>query len=208
MNLKTMTVDGISCQLADVSADVVTRALNDRDTKIADLTKQIADAKADKEKSDKDKDEQQKKDAATIATKDAEIATLKTQLASATVTPQMLDQMVKDRAEVAGKARSIIGDKLVVDGQTVEQIMAQVVNAKLGDAAKGWDANQIKASFNTLTAGIKATDAVAQAASVFAQPNFQFATPTNDGQTVKDQAYGDMLKELTTGWQQNPHKAN
>ena len=82
--------------------------------------------------------------------KDAEIVTLKKQLGDAKMTPAQLDKLVTDRVATVQRAKSIIGDALVIDGKTDADMRKQVVLAKLGDVAKDWNDDMINASFNTL----------------------------------------------------------
>lgn len=146
--MKTIMVDGLAVSIDDKDAQIVERHL-------AKLTSDVAAKDAEIEKASTDL-AGAKKD---IETKDAEIATLKKQVEDAKVTPAMLDTMVKERGDVSAKAAALLGDKLVLDGKTVGDIRRQVVDAKMGDAAKGWNDDQIAASFASLTADIKA-DAV------------------------------------------------
>lgn len=153
--LVTMDVDGIPCQMTDVAAAAVKRMLGIKDGKIAELETKLTAA-------DTAKTTQQTTDAASITdlqkqigVKDAEIATLKKQVEDAAVTPEKLDAMVRDRDEVIGKGRALLGNALVIDGKTIADIRKQVVAAKLGDSAKAWNDDQVAASFATLTADVK-----------------------------------------------------
>lgn len=157
MTEKTLTidVDGVKLEVGDTAASVINRTLQRLGDEIASLKQKLAEEEEAKKKA-----EAAQKDSATEAikaaeTKDAEIATLKKQLDDAKVTPEKLDAMVKDRAEVVAKAKTVIGDKLVVDGKSIGEIRRQVVDAKMGDVAKGWSDDQVAASFASLTADAK-----------------------------------------------------
>jgi hypothetical protein len=182
--MKIVMIDGISvnveteqggqiidrhiAQLKTTATDAQTK-LAAAETQVSTLTKQVSDATA--------------QHATVVSQKDAEIATLKKQVEDSKVTPAMIDAMVKDRADVAGKARALVGDKLVVDGKSVSEIQRQVVDAKLGDTAKGWTDEQVKVSFDTLTAGVKAVDrAVSTAVSDTARA---FSTPAQVSDNAK-----------------------
>jgi len=182
MATKTITVDGIKVTLDEMSADVVSRAL------------------ADAEKAMEELDEAKKKAAdsvAVIATKDAEIATLKTQLADAT-NPAAIDAAVKDRAAVVDQAKAIIGDKLVVDGKSTAAMRRQVVDAKLGDVSRGWTDEQVAASFGTLVAAApQTTDALREAIR-------HQAPITGDKRTA---AYEGNRKRLEDAWKTRPGAA-
>ena len=151
MTTRTIMVDGISVTLEDKDAQIVEKQL----TKLAgDLaTAQAALATAQTAATN---DAAAHANAiATIKTestnKDAEIATVKAQLADAKLTPQKLDKLVADRVATVQRAQKIIGDALVVEGKTDADMRKQVVLSKLGDTAKDWNDDMITASFNTLS---------------------------------------------------------
>ena len=130
--------------------------------------------------------------------KDAEIATLKQQLADAKITPQKLDQLVSDRGKVVARAKSIIGDApwFVVDGRTDEDIRRQVVNAKLGETAKEWTDDMISASFNTLTVATKDSDDITGLRHV--ANVLQYNNETGGDERAK--AYSKYDEELSNRW--------
>jgi hypothetical protein len=201
MNLKTVMVDGIECQMTDTAAALVQRTIS-----------ALQDAFEEEKKNGKKKDEDCKDAAVKITematqlgTKDAEIVTLKKQLADAKLTPQQLDALVKDRHAAVEKARRVLGDKLMVDGKTIEDMRKQVVDAKLGAAAQGWSDEQIRASFDTLTATAPTAGGVADAVRVFAgRPGNGYAPmPQFDGsnpQHIRDAAYAQSVFDMTHAW--------
>lgn len=153
-DLKTITVDGIGVQMTDVAAAVVNKTIAAYDAKVAELQKIIDKAATDtavKMAADSKTIEDLQKKTAEDA---AKIVTLEAAVKDSVLTPAKLDQLVKDRAVVATKAK-IVHDAVVVDGKTDYEIKAQVVTAKLGDSAKGWNEVQVCAAFDTLTAGVK-----------------------------------------------------
>ncbi|WP_159975864.1 MULTISPECIES: DUF2213 domain-containing protein [unclassified Novosphingobium] len=99
--------------------------------------------------------------ATAVATKDTEIATLTQKLADAAMTPAKLRDAAKAYAGVCGKAKAL-GVTFAEDADG-EAIMKSVVDAKMGDTAKGWTGDQIAASFAVLTkdAKVEAFDASA-----------------------------------------------
>lgn len=153
MTTRTITVDGIKLTLEDQSAAIVEKTIN-----------AMSDAKSEAEKKAEDMEEEMKKSKKSADAKDAEIATLKSQLADATDQTK-LDAAIKDRSDAIDKAKVLIGDKLVIDGKSTAEIRKQVVDAKLGDAAKDWSEDQVAASFGTLTATVKTGDRLATALS-------------------------------------------
>lgn len=201
--LRTMTVDGISIEMTDTAIQVVQKALGDAQKRFDDaaathkvtvdgLNKQVTDLTASVSQVTKDKD------ALT-----AECATLKKQLDESKLTPQQIDQLVADRQSAIGKAAAVLGDKLVVDGKSDAEIRRQVVDAKLGDVAKGWTDDQISTSFATLTAGVKAVDASSRAVL---DARTAFAAPHQAGNT-KDTAYANYDKRLQDAWKGDAGKA-
>lgn len=199
--MKIITVDSIPVEVVnDQGAAIIDKAIRDLSGKL----KAAEDAFG---KSAEELAAEKKKAAAAdakavteMATKDAEIVTLKKQVEDGKLTPAKLDQLVKDRAAIAGKARSILGDQLVVDGKTDSEIMGQVVTSKLGDAAKDWNADQIKISFDTLTAGIKADDS--RPYSGVHDTARAFSAPSTGGsaRAEADKALSDRDKRVSDAW--------
>jgi len=146
---KSIVLDGITVSVSDTAAQVIAKYQRDAESKAKtdeDRIKELEDELAAlKEKAQKD-----------VETKDAEIATLLAQLEEAKMTPEKLDQAVKDRAMVIDSAKALLST-VVVDGKSEAEIRRQVVDAKLGERAKGWTDEQIAASFSTLAGGSTAT---------------------------------------------------
>ena len=204
---KTILVDGVSVEFAtDQSAQIVQRALDQ-------AAKLLKDAEAEKGEGFKKFKKKEEEDAKTITelttAKDgltAEVATLKKSVEDSKLTPQKLDQLVADRAVVSGKAKAVLGDKLVVDGKTDAEIKRQVVDAKLGDKAKGWTDDQVSISFDTLTADVKPGDstAVRDARVAFSQPGHHFTADA--GADLKEKALDKRDAHLADAWK-NPNGA-
>jgi hypothetical protein len=190
-------VDGIACQMEDTAAAIVTKTI----TGLQDNIKQMLDADKKRRKDEED-DEDDYEDAIkkmndAIKAKDAEIATMKSQLKDAEMTPEKLDAMVKDRQVVIDKAKAVLGDsKLKTDGVSLADIQKQVVAAKLGDVAKEWDANQITASFNTLVA---ASPTSKSPPSGF-QRGVNAFSRDHSIQDDKQKAYEDANREAENAW--------
>jgi hypothetical protein len=207
---KIITVDGVPCTVDnDQTAAVIQRALDTSATALK--TAQDAFGKTTEELAAEKKkaSENDAKHVTEMATKDAEIVTLKKQVEDGKLTPAKLDMLVKDRSLIAGKARSVLGDKLVVDGKTDTEIMGQVVSAKLGDAAKDWNADQIKISFDTITAGVKPVD---QSSSGLLDTARAFSAPgaTHDGgdaRAAADKVIADRDQRLQDAWKTKPATA-
>lgn len=193
---KTIVVDGITVETNDVGAQIIERHIKTLSDSAATLQKQLADLQAKYDADVKAKNEEIAKITTDKATAEAKVTTLESQIKDSAMTPAKLDQLVKDRSEIIGKAKSVLGDKLVIDGKTDGEIRRQVVDAKLGDAAKGWDDNQVKASFDTLTANVKASDSIDQVRQAFSAPS-SHGSQTNDAAVS---AYDKRNERLRDAW--------
>jgi hypothetical protein len=194
---KTITVDGLPVEVVnDQAAAIIAKAIDTLTTQLKAAKDAFGKSEEELAAEKKKKEEAAAKDAAAIATKDAQIATLTKQLEDSKVTPALLDQMVKDRSAVAGKASAVIGNALVVDGKTVGEIMRQVVDAKLGDVAKGWTEEQVKISFDTLTASVKPATFQAPANNL-ADQSLAFAGP---GAKTSEALLDARDKRLEDAW--------
>jgi hypothetical protein len=194
MTTNVVDIDGIKVEMSDIAQSVVQKRIKTlEDANKAAADKATADAASSKLALDAATKEATDAKAA-LATKDAENATLKKQLEDAKITPAKMDEAVRARAEVVGKAKSVLGDKLVSDGKTDGEVMRQVVDNKLGDTAKGWTDEQVKTSFATLTAGVKV-----DAASTDALATHLTSSHTRD---VKDNSalYDAADKKLSERW--------
>lgn len=137
--MKTLTIDGLKVpNVSDEAEAAINKLLADNTS----LTTKL-----------KDSDALVATHVTTIATKDAEITTLKQQVADAAITPAKLRDAAKAYATVCDKAKAL-GVQFAEDADS-EAIMKAVVNAKLGDAAKDWTADQVAVSFASLTADVK-----------------------------------------------------
>jgi hypothetical protein len=196
--MKIITVDGISVEVGtDQGGQIIDRHITalktsatDAQTKLADVSTKLAAANTALETATA-------KHVTEMAAKDAEVVTLKKQLDDSKLTPAMLDQMVKDRAVTAGKARAVLGDKLVVDGKTDGDIMRQVVDAKLGDLAKGWSEEQVKVSFLSITADVKPQDRALDTSAVLASA---FSAAPSQVSDAADKAYEARNARMENAW--------
>lgn len=201
--LVSITVDGVPIEMDDVSAAVVRRRVGALEEAARDLGAQLTKAELKAKKDAEMSEEEKKKLEEKMGSDAATIVTLKQQLADALAqnSPAKLDALVRDRAETVGRARAVLGDKLIIDGKTDGDMRRQVVDAKLGDKAKGWSDDAVKASFDTLTAEVKveqvsATDAMRRTFSGGGSPSGE----------VNTKPYDSYDKTLSDAWR-NPQKA-
>lgn len=170
----TITVDGVSVSMSDIAASVVLRRVKGLEQEASDLHSKLANAAAKAKKDAEELESEKEKAKKKLEEDTATIAALKKQVEDSVLTPAKLDELVKDRAEVVARARVVLGDKLVVDGKTDGDMRKQVVEAKLGDACKGYTDDQFRAAFVAFTSDIKpeqlrAADSMSKAFS--GQPN-------------------------------------
>lgn len=152
-----VTVDGIQIEAEEKDVQIIERAIAKLTTELATAKTALATAQTTAQNDVATAQTTLANIKGEISTKDAEIATLKQQLGDAKMSPQKLDQMVSARVATVERARSIIGDALVMEGKTDAEMRRQVVNAKLGEVAKDWSDDMINASFNTLSVGVSDT---------------------------------------------------
>lgn len=140
MTLQKVTVDGITVEMSDTAAQVVSKVQQQVATLTADNLKLVADHAAALKAKDTE-----------LAAKDAEIAKLK----DAALDDAKLDALVTARADVIGKAKAIVAD-VKTEGLSIPAIRRATVVAKLGDAAvKDRSDDYVEARFDLLAADVK-----------------------------------------------------
>jgi len=203
-NFRTFTIDGLSVEMSDRDGQVVERAIKKHVDDLAAVRATADAAKAASEKQVAELTTQLADARKQVETKDAELATIKKQLDDSQLKPEQIDALVTQRLDSVAKAKVILGDKLVVKDQSDAQIRRQVVDSRLGEVAKGWTDDQITASFNTLTAGVKIGDRPA------GQSNgsvYDVAHALSNPSPVKDEreaAYDEYVKDISSAWQNKP----
>jgi len=207
MNFKTILVDGIEVRVEDSAAVIVQRTLNGLQDQIENFKKKFAKKEEDEEDM---KEDCAKKDAAikerdeAIKSKDAEIVTLKQQVtdAQAELSPEKQDARVIDRLQVISRAKAFLGDKWSAASKTTNEIRKEVVTAKVGDVAKGWDDRQVEAAFASLQVPSFAQPKDGQrspiddAVAAFGRPGAGYTTVAD----ARAQAYDTYEKDLTEAW--------
>jgi len=143
-------VDPTNGEAVSIAVGALNKKLGDAEASNATLTTQLTDANAK------------------VATLETEKATLEKKVADATLTPEKLRDAAKSYALVVGKAKAL--GLTVTDSMDEPAIMKAVVDAKMGDAAKGWDEKQIAASFAVLAKDAKVEDADPLRAAISGQP--------------------------------------
>jgi hypothetical protein len=153
MTTRTIMIDGISVEASERDTQVIERRIAQLDKDLSTAQAALAAAQATAQNDVATARTETANATAIIATKDAEIATLKQQVVDAKVTPKKLNEMARARSHVEQRAKALL-DSVLLEEKSDEEIRRQVVNAKLGEVAKGWTDDMIAASFNTLTVAV------------------------------------------------------
>lgn len=182
MTLQKVTVDGITVEMSDTAAQVVSKvqsqldaankAIQDKDTELGRLKAEHATA---------------------LQTKDGEITALKAQIPDAA----KLDALAVARAEIIGQAKAVIGDTFDAKGKTDVEIRKAVVAHALGDAAKDMTDAEIGGAFKVVVekAPSRPTDPVRD---VLRSGGVAAADPSK--------AFDSNLSYLTSAWKGDQQK--
>jgi uncharacterized protein len=189
---KQVTIDGVSVELTDTTAQIVQRALAKYNDDFEEFKKKLSE----KEKAAEEEKKKSSDAAVLIVTKDTQIKELQDKLKAAELTPEMMDAALMDRVNVIQKAKAILGDKLVTKDKLVRDIRRQVVDARLGDIAKAYSDEHVQIAFDTLSADVKAT--AGQGTSGLQQAFSAPRMPTTDS---AEQAYDEYCRDLSNAWQ-------
>jgi hypothetical protein len=153
--MATLKVKDVAIELDDRDHALINSHINDLKESVAQLTTQLQTVKDDDGKQVAQLTTQVTTLDTAVKAKDAEIVTLKKQLDDAKITPEKLRDAARAYQTVCDQAKRLL-PALVADGKDEIAIRREVVNAKLGDAAKAWDDGQVKVSFETLAAALPA----------------------------------------------------
>lgn len=162
---KTITFDGLPLEVTDAAE----AAINKLQGQLKDATEAKDTAEASVATLTAEK-----------TTLDAKVTELTQAVADAKPTPAQLRDAAKAYAQVCDKAKAL-GVKFDDDADQAA-IMKAVVDAKIGDAAKDWTAEQVAASFATLTKDAKPVDPLAKGISD------SMITVVADGASIRDAA--------------------
>jgi hypothetical protein len=202
MATRSFVIDGITVDMEERDVQVVERHLQklggELEAAKAEVTTLRTTSQADLAKA-------QTETANAVAagqTKDAEIVTLKKQLDDSKLSPQALDKLVTDRVATVQRAKSLIGDALVVDGKTDADMRKQVVLAKLGDVAKDWNDDMVTASFNTLSV-VPVNDGTNNGTR---QVNDVLQTQHNANGDPRIKAYTEYEEAIANRWKTAGHR--
>jgi hypothetical protein len=188
-----LVIDGLPVQVADErDGAIIEKHIASLMTRLSDINDAFEDFKKKKKVEEKEVEDAKKISDA----KDGEIAVLKKQVADAAVTPEKLDIMVKDRLAVIGAAKTLLGDKYVFDGKTLDVIRKEAVTVKLGDTVTSMSEGAIEGAFIALTKDAKPANAASQIGDALRQRPHSSVAVTDE----REKAYDEMTKELANAW--------
>ena len=198
--MKTFTIDGFTINVADdQTQSIIQKVYDGVSSKLKAVTDEFAAFKT-KSVEDANKLGTELKAAQTaVQTKDGEIAVLKKQVEDSKITPEKLDVLVKDRADVIGKAKTLLDSAYVFDGKDIAVIRKDAVIAKLGDSAKNMADAAIDGAFAALTNGVKVADSAHQLADHINQrppsaSNYTMNDPAEKALEARDKATSEAWK--------------
>jgi hypothetical protein len=200
--------DGVSLTMDATSAAVINAYIKRSEASLEQFKSKLDEAGKDKTKDAADHATALTTLQTSFDAEKAKVATLEKQIKDGEMTPAKIDALVVDRSNVIEGAKKVLGDKLVIKDKSNGDIRRQVVDAKMGDAAKGWDDTSVTASFNTIVAGIKDTATsnngggnTRPGGSVnFDQMRDAFRAEQQQPASETEKAYADMSKDLTDAW--------
>jgi len=140
---RSLMIDGISIEMEDSAAQHVER-------RITALEQAVSTAKSTAQNDIALAKTETANATALVQNKDAEIATLKQQLADSQWTPEKIAKAARERNAVEQRAKALLDGIQITDAMSDEAIRRQVVNARMGDMAKDWTDGQVTSSFSTL----------------------------------------------------------
>lgn len=157
MGTKTLTLDRVGVTVEDSAAQIIERAISDRDTVIADLKAKLETSTADAAKAKTASDAQIAELTKQVGVKDAEAVLLKKAVEDSKLTPAKLGEMVKDRQILIVKAASILGKDYAYTEKTDGEIKRDALTKHVGDAAvvKGFTEDGVNAAFLMATKDVK-----------------------------------------------------
>lgn len=199
MNLRKVIVDGVTYEMNDQTAEVVTKLqgmVTAADGRTATVQAALDAANV------KVADTQKLLDAST-----AQVAALEVKLKDAS-DPAKLAVAATDHAKLVATATALVpGIKL--DGLNGPAIKSAVVISKLGDKAKAYKVEAIDAAFDVLSDGVVVTDTIAQSFSG-GQPRTAAGGPVDMSKLIADAAEADRARraELANAYKDKPEKTN
>lgn len=180
MTLQKLTIDGITVEMSDTAAQVVTKLQQ----QLTDARQALADAM--KKCEETEEDAKKKCDA-----KDGEIAALKAKIPDA----KAMDALIAERAATIDAAKKLTGDKFDAAGRSIADVRRAAVAAKLGDAAvKDKSDDYVAAAFDTLAATVK------DAKDTRGNPLADALRDAGGTQDAATKAYDAYLANLSNAW--------
>lgn len=197
MSTKIVDVAGIKLEVPEVAASVIAKVLADGEANVKRLMDALDAANAAlADATSKSVTALSEAVAAHEATKAALVEANK-KLADGAMTPALLDAAVAARADVIAKAKAVMGATFDAGTKSDAAIRREVVDAKIGDAAKGWSDDNVSAAFVTLTRDAKS---VVDNSTVHRQAAAFDGVNTGDAFAIADKAVETRNARLANAW--------
>lgn len=177
--LRSITVDGISIETTEQSAQVIDklqRQVSDQATELSSLQTKLDDTVKAHDKA--------------LGEKDAEIK----KLTDAQASPEDIDRLVRDRQAITEKAKLLDAD-IKVDGKTIPAIRREAVAKVMGADLSDKSDEYIEGQFDTLVADAKTTDPI--------RDGLRGGFNTQSSRNASTEAYNKRLADDAKAWQ-NP----
>src|SRR5260370_16588772 len=195
--MKSVVVDGVPIQLDDVGAAVISKLV---DEGMANK-KKMSKAKADEEDKEKEWNGEMDGVKKQLDAANGKIAVLTKQVEDAKLSPEKVGGLVKDGAEIIGRASTILdSNSYAFSGKSAEDIRRATVTSKLGDAVtKNMNDGAIEGAFVALTADNN-NGGTRQLGDSIGRFEMSGHRPGGSPQSIKDAAHADYVKGLTNAW--------
>lgn len=184
VKLKTMKIGGISVQVSDTAEEVIQKEMDEKDEEIKAKDDETADLKK------------------IVENLTAEVVAMKAKMLEmekcfseekakleGEVSPEKMDEALEEREKTIGDAKKIFPE-LQTKGVKTNDIKRQAVVHKLGDQAKSWTDEQVKAGFTVLSSNVKTEDKKVNVN--FGQNSANFSD--------SEKEYDDMKNKLSNAW--------
>jgi uncharacterized protein len=172
--LRSITVDGISCEMTDTAAQVVQRAIA-----AADQARSAAVAQAEQASTARQAADAKVGELTTqVGSLTGEVAALKKQLEDAKPTPASIDKLVAERSDVVGRAIKLLGPQFTPDGKTNVDIQRMVVAARMTEpVARAMSDAEVAGAFRAFTAEAASAPPATALAATWQPPGTTFHRP-------------------------------
>ena len=182
-----VTLDGMTVNVADAgSLQIVQRHAKDVEDKIAKAVEKITTLEAERATMAKAADEAK-----------AKIAALEKAAEDAKLSPEKLDAMIAEAGKVKAVAKAVLGDA-GIGGKSPAALKRAVVDARMGDTAKGYDDAQVATAYQVLAKGVEEAGRTVPPSQDFSAL-LSGASRTRNTDDARTKAYADYVAWLEAG---------